>query len=88
MSRAEQVEARAVALSVTHPADDPRLVDELKVLQQMLPDHVTLLVGGQAAHSYRKVLDSVGALRIAGLAELREALQRLAPQAGGRRDRG
>ena len=79
---AEQAKARAVALSITHPSDDPRLVDELRVLRQMLPDSVTLIVGGQAVQSYRKVLDSVGAVCATGLAELRETLRKLAPQNG------
>jgi len=85
---AEQTQARAVALSITHPSDDPRLVEDLRVLRQMLPEHVALIVGGQAAQSYRRVLDSVGARRVAGLAEFREKLRELAPPNGkGRRDR-
>ncbi len=75
---AEQTEARAVALSITHPAGDPRLVVELRALRQMLRDDIALIVGGQAAQSYRKVLESVGAQRVAGLAEFREKLRELA----------
>ncbi len=75
---AEQIEARVVALSITYPASDPRLVVELRALGQMLPDDIALIVGGQAAQSYRKVLESVGAQWVAGLAEFREKLRELA----------
>ncbi len=85
---AEQTEARAVALSITHPSDDPRLVEDLRVLRQMLPEGIALIVGGQAAHSYRQVLESVGAQRVAGLAEFRERLRELAlPSRKTRQDR-
>jgi methanogenic corrinoid protein MtbC1 len=74
---AEQSGAKVVALSITHPPDDPVVVNELRALRQTLPAKVELLVGGQAADSYRKVLASVGARRIDGLPELRAALREL-----------
>ncbi|KPJ92480.1 MAG: hypothetical protein AMS18_07300 [Gemmatimonas sp. SG8_17] len=79
---AEQTEARALALSITHPPGDPRLVAELRALRQELPDDTALIVGGQAVQSYRKVLESVGALRVAGVQEFREKLRELAPPNG------
>lgn len=74
---AEQTAARAVALSITHPADDPNLVSQLQVLRQTLPGEIEVLVGGQAADSYRTVLTAIGARRLAGLPELRTTLRQL-----------
>ncbi len=53
--------ARAVALSVVYPADDPSLPDEFKALRKCLPEAVPLVVGGRAAPAYRETLDALGA---------------------------
>jgi DNA-binding transcriptional MerR regulator/methylmalonyl-CoA mutase cobalamin-binding subunit len=74
---AEQSAARAVALSLTHPADDPHLEEELKSLRLMLPDSVSILIGGQVAAAYRHTIDSIGAVHTADLASLRAALQQI-----------
>jgi len=78
----EQTRARAVALSITHPKDDPTVVNELRVLRQMLPTGFPILVGGQAAESYRKVLNAVDGIRISSLPELRDKLRELGGSAG------
>jgi methanogenic corrinoid protein MtbC1 len=74
---AQECDARAVALSITYPADDPIIEIELRTLRQSLPNGVDILVGGQAADSYRKALTAVGAKKIDGLTELRSALREL-----------
>lgn len=74
---ARQAAARAVALSVTYPADDPRLAQELERLGRMLPDGVRLLVGGRAAGAYGDALRGAGARRIDSVAELRQELDEL-----------
>ena len=60
-SAALQSHARAVALSVVHPADDPQLPEELRRLQRLLPESTTLIVGGAAVDSYEKTLQQIGA---------------------------
>lgn len=70
--------ARAVALSVVYPADDPELTTELRTLAEGLPGGVTLLVGGGGAVGYAGVLEEVGARRLADFAELRGVLAGLA----------
>ena len=77
--------ARAVALSITYPPDDPILVDELKKLRRLLGSRTTLIVGGRAVPNYLGVLDEIGAHAIDSLAGLREDLAalRTTPDNGG-----
>jgi methanogenic corrinoid protein MtbC1 len=60
-SAALQSHARAVALSLVHPADDPQLPEELRRLQRLLPESTTLIVGGAAVDAYEKTLQLIGA---------------------------
>lgn len=55
-----QNNARAVALSIVYPADDPRLEPELQKLRRLLPGEVALLIGGRAAFGYRATLEMPG----------------------------
>jgi len=66
--------ARAVALSVIHPPDDPTLGAHLRALRQALPAELPLLVGGAAAESYRGQIEAAEGEIVADLAELRSAL--------------
>jgi len=66
--------ARAIALSIAFPADDPRLVEELKLLRRLIDSDVTILVGGPSSEGYQATLDEIGAIRIDNLAALREYL--------------
>jgi methanogenic corrinoid protein MtbC1 len=74
---AEQNEAKAVALSIIYPADDPRQGYELEKLRRYLRDGVVLFVGGRATESYRKTLDAIGAVRSANIPNFRAALKTL-----------
>jgi methanogenic corrinoid protein MtbC1 len=72
--------ARAVALSLIHPDNDPILGSDLEALRRSLPAGVTLLVGGSAAPAYRVEVETAQGQVVADLAELRGALRRLAGQ--------
>jgi DNA-binding transcriptional MerR regulator/methylmalonyl-CoA mutase cobalamin-binding subunit len=74
---ARQSQARAVALSLVYPTDDPRLEGELTRLRALLPAEVPLLVGGQAAAAYRGLLGRIGALQAGDLGQLASALDKL-----------
>jgi DNA-binding transcriptional MerR regulator/methylmalonyl-CoA mutase cobalamin-binding subunit len=74
---AQQRRARAVALSLVYPEDDPRLEGELTLLRRSLPGEVKLLVGGRAMPAYREALERVAALPIENLAQLGAALDHL-----------
>lgn len=67
---ARQCRARAVALSLVYPEDDPRLEGELIRLRESLPEDTVLLVGGRALPPYRGLLDRLGAIPIDSLAQL------------------
>jgi len=72
-----QNRARAVALSLVYPEDDPRMEAELTRLHESLPQDVTLLVGGRAMSAYRDVLDRIGAAQMKDLAHLCATLDEL-----------
>ena len=74
---ARQNRARAVALSIVYPEDDPRLEMELSRLHEALPPEVILLVGGRAAPAYRDILEKISALEIRDLAHLASTLDDL-----------
>ena len=74
---ARQQRARAVALSLVYPEDDPRLPAELKLLRASLPAETAVLVGGRAATAYRDSLADIGATLVPSLTELGVALDRL-----------
>ena len=58
---ARQEQARAVALSITFPADDPRLGRELTRLRTSLGDEVSLIAGGLSVEGYALELESLRA---------------------------
>ncbi len=72
-----QTKARAVALSLVYPADDPILSVELRKLKKMLPASVTLFVGGRAAEGYFQVLREIDAVYLANLDDFRQNLGKL-----------
>jgi cobalamin-dependent methionine synthase I len=69
--------ARAVALSIVYPTDDPLLAGELKRLRGRLGEKVPVLVGGASAHAYRESLEEIDAVIAADVASLRAELQKL-----------
>jgi DNA-binding transcriptional MerR regulator/methylmalonyl-CoA mutase cobalamin-binding subunit len=74
---ARQRQARAVALSLVYPEDDPQLEGELTMLRESLPGEVKLLAGGRAIAAYRDALQKVGALPIESLMQLGATLDDL-----------
>jgi len=74
---AKQNRARAVALSLVYPEDDPGLEGELRRLRELLPAEVPLLVGGRAMPAYLDVIKKVGAVRMKDFSDLSETLDDL-----------
>ncbi|MEM9481654.1 MAG: MerR family transcriptional regulator [Verrucomicrobiota bacterium] len=66
--------ARALALSVIYPGDDPNLPAELGTLREQLPDEFPVLIGGRCAEDYAAAIDKHDFHLLAGLDELYEAL--------------
>jgi DNA-binding transcriptional MerR regulator/methylmalonyl-CoA mutase cobalamin-binding subunit len=69
--------ARAVALSITYPPDDPALTDDLRRLRRLLGHQVMLFAGGRACPAYDAVLQEIGAVHMEDFAGLRRELQTL-----------
>lgn len=74
---ARQNRARAVALSLVYPEDDPRMEGELTRLRAALPEDVSLIVGGRAMPAYQAVLEEIGASQVKDLPNLLSALDAL-----------
>ncbi|ETW98202.1 MAG: hypothetical protein ETSY1_19750 [Candidatus Entotheonella factor] len=73
----QQHDAKAVALSVVHPADDPRVADELLKLRRYLSSDIEILVGGRGSYGYKAVLYTIEATQIDDLVTLRNHLETL-----------
>ena len=74
---AECKEARAVAISLGYPMDDPKIPMMLEELMQGLPNKCHLLVGGGSATRYSDLLSQIGALQINDLEHLSQTLDSL-----------
>lgn len=74
---AAQTEARALALSISFPPDDPHLARDLKKLGKLLSPGFPVLVGGGAAAAYGRILDEFQALRLPDHREFRRRLESL-----------
>jgi MerR family transcriptional regulator, light-induced transcriptional regulator len=48
--------AKALALSVVYPERDPTIMDKLRHIRQLLPENITIIVGGRASSGYRDVM--------------------------------
>lgn len=69
--------ARAVALSIVHPEDDPQLERELSRLRRLLPERTDLLIGGRGSAAYASLWKKIGARRLSRLSELYPVLDEL-----------
>jgi DNA-binding transcriptional MerR regulator/methylmalonyl-CoA mutase cobalamin-binding subunit len=69
--------ARAVALSLEHPAHDPEVVSQLRNLRQLLSTETALLIGGRAAASYHQTLHAPDVQLVHGLADFESILANL-----------
>ena len=67
--------ARALALSIVYPEDDPSLPHQLRELKHYLPSDVELIVGGRGAAAYSTTLTQIGARLIDNLEEVFSALE-------------
>lgn len=71
--------ARAVALSMVYPSDDPNVPVELTNLRRLLPPQTIMLIGGRAAFGYHKALRVPDVRLVEGLADLESYLEDLKP---------
>lgn len=73
----KQSGARAVSLSLTYPADDPRIPTELTRLKAQLDPSVAVYVGGAAMDVHRDLVARLGIEAPVSINALRQSLQTL-----------
>lgn len=74
-SIARDTNARAVALSLADPGDDPAVLDDLEQLRRYLPGGIPIFVGGTGARNQKTRLEDAGLRCLASLDDLRGALR-------------
>ncbi len=72
---ADSLKAKVVALSIIYPNDDPQLKKDILNLKQMLPENISLIVGGRAAGGYLDVLDEINAIVIKDTKQFKNELE-------------
>lgn len=70
--------ARAVALSVVYPEKCPTIEEKLRRLRQLMPESISLLVGGRSARGYQERLGELPIHWAHTLGELDEILVKVA----------
>jgi methanogenic corrinoid protein MtbC1 len=66
--------AKAVALSLVYPGDDPNLGNELEALRRFLPSQVKIIVGGRATRAYAGAIERSGAIRANSIEDIYQIL--------------
>ncbi len=74
---AQRSNCSAIGLSLVYPPDDPRLIEELSKLRQMLPTQVKVIIGGRSARSYAARLREQDVACVGSLPELIDVLNEL-----------
>jgi len=74
---ATHTQARAVGLGITRIGEDRFLEEELRKLRRLLPDEVTLAIGGQSAAAFAETIEEIGAELIGELEDFHHFLERL-----------
>jgi methylmalonyl-CoA mutase cobalamin-binding subunit len=78
---ARKKRAKAVALSIVYPADDPQVGKELAKLGNLMGGKVLLLVGGASSPAYSEILKEIGAVITTDIPSLRSELQKVRTEA-------
>lgn len=66
--------AKAVALSLVYPSDDPKMAGELESLRRFLPGAVKVIVGGRATRAYADAIERSGAIRANSIEDIYQIL--------------
>jgi MerR family transcriptional regulator, light-induced transcriptional regulator len=74
---AELARAKAVAISIVYPADDPKMAEEISQLRRLLGKDVAVVAGGAAAPAYARALKKAGAEIVPDFRSFRTVLERL-----------
>jgi len=72
---ASQNRAKAIALSLVYPSDDPWLGKEIIKLRRLAGDDIIILAGGRTVENYRAAMKEIHAVIVKNMSEFREALR-------------
>lgn len=76
-SALQQCRAKALALSISYPADDPSLPEELATLRNLAGDDLMIFAGGRCASAYQAALEKSSIRKIDDLGDLRSLLLKM-----------
>jgi len=71
--------ARAIALSIVYPDNDPYLAGELSKISNLTNGKIPILIGGRSAKSYENIIKEVKGIIISDLEDLKYNLKLLFP---------
>jgi DNA-binding transcriptional MerR regulator/methylmalonyl-CoA mutase cobalamin-binding subunit len=69
-----RLNAKAVALSIIYPDDDPSLSSDIQKLGILLPKNIRLIFGGQSVYGYKREIDSVNGIIAGNMNALRNIM--------------
>jgi len=69
-----RVNAKALALSIVYPDDDPYLSSDIQKLDILLPKSIKIIFGGQSVYGYKKEIDSIGGIIAGNMSALRNVM--------------
>lgn len=72
---ASQNRAKAIALSLVYPSDDPWLGKEIIKLRRLAGDDIIILAGGRIVEHYQATLSEINAVAVKNMTEFRKALR-------------
>ncbi len=84
---ATQSRAKAIAMSIVYPPDDPHMDQDLLRLRAMVGRETAIIIGGRSHPAYRETLDKIGAITLESLRDLGDHLERIRSTAASTADR-
>ena len=85
---AVSLRARAVGVSLLHPAEEPLITDELRRLRSLLPRSIHLFVGGTAMVAGMTAFEEIGCTPVKDMTEFTNQLRLLYPRKRSRHGSG
>ncbi|KAB2907905.1 MAG: MerR family transcriptional regulator [Ignavibacteriales bacterium] len=69
-----RVNAKAIALSIVYPDDDPQLSSDIQKLGILVPNTIKIILGGQSVYGYKKEIDNIGGIISNNMTALRNVM--------------
>ena len=69
--------ARALALSIIYPHDDPVLPEQLIRIRKLLPGETAIVIGGSQLNYYQRAIEEIGAHTISDLTEFSKVIRQI-----------